>query len=405
MVNLKHPIPGGSIDTWGNDLNENDAALGVAADAARQSADEAKAAAETAVIAANSVTTIAAAAQVAANTASQAANAASAKATGVESALATHTSGPDPHPQYLTQLRADARYPRLAGVGSNDSPAEAVLFGQAAATGVSFSLAFSPYGLRDDGSTYYDPAGVAAANRAWPIIQQDGTVRLVRLGSPGSAGDVIPPVLSSFSSTPSTGSAIVRVTSNETATAVVEYGATTSYGNTAAMTGSGTALTVTLTGLTPGSVVHYRWRVTDAAGNMTVSPDQTLSTSATPSGPTVTIANFTNATPSEWVFSMAGSDTATADQYIEADVTGLTDGNSNAGFVFRSNTTPDTGFMAILSGIGFKFETITPSTKIVSDVAWSGADSGSGKMRAEVVGTRLSIYWNGALVVSRDLGA
>ena len=405
MVNLKHPIPGGSIDTWGNDLNENDAALGVAADNARQSADEAKTAAETAVAAANSVTTIAAAAQVAANVAATAANAASTKATTVEGALAAHTLAIDPHPQYLTQLRADARYPRLAGVGSNDSPAEAVLYGQAAVGGVAFSLAFFPYGLRDDGTTYYDPSGVAAADRAWPIVQQDGTVKLVRLGSSGSAGDVIPPVLSSFSSTPSTGSAIVRVTSNENATAVVEYGLTTSYGNTAAMTGSGTALIVTLAGLAASTAYHYRWRVTDQAGNLTISADQTLSTSAAPSGPTVTIANFTNATPSEWVFSMAGSDTATADQYIEADVTGLTDGNSNAGFVFRSNTTPDTGFMAVLSGIGFKFETIEPSTKIVSDVAWTGAGSGSGKMRAEVVGTRLSIYWNGALVVSRDLGA
>lgn len=405
MVNLKHPVPGGSIDTWGNDLNENDANLGAAADAAKQSADEAKAASETAVAAANSVTTIAAAANVAANTATTAANTASAKASTVETALAAHAAAGDPHPQYLTTARGDARYPRLAGVGSGDSPSEAVLLGQASSSGVAFSLSFSPYGLRADGSTYYNAAGVDAADRAWPIVQQDGSVKLVRLGAGGSVGDVVPPVLSSFAATADTGSATVTVTSNEVAAAVVEYGTTTSYGQTAATTGSGTALSVPLTGLISSTVYHYRWRVTDQAGNLTVSPDQTFSTLSVTTGTVLTIPNYTNATASEWQYSMASADTLTANQYIEATVTGLVGANANAGFIFHSNSTPDTGFMAILSGTQFKFETLLPSATIVENVAWSGAGSGSGTMRVELVGTRVMIYWNGALVVSRDLAS
>ena len=147
---------------------------------------------------------------------------------------------------------------------------------------VSFSLSYSPYGLRTDRTTYYDPAGVPASDRAYPAVQPDGTVRLVKLGvGSASTGDVTPPTLSGFAANSITSvSASVTCTSSEAATAVVQYGTTTSYGSQAAAIGSGTGFAVPVTGLTASTLYHYRWRVTDLAGNLTVSADQTFTTAA-----------------------------------------------------------------------------------------------------------------------------
>ncbi|MBI3618734.1 fibronectin type III domain-containing protein [Candidatus Peregrinibacteria bacterium] len=75
--------------------------------------------------------------------------------------------------------------------------------------------------------------------------------------------------------------AVIAWTTNEIADSQVEYGLTTGYGSSTTLNVSlGTAHLQTLTDLQSGTVYHYRVKSKDAAGNTTVSADQTFITEA-----------------------------------------------------------------------------------------------------------------------------
>jgi glucose/arabinose dehydrogenase len=77
--------------------------------------------------------------------------------------------------------------------------------------------------------------------------------------------------------------ATVAWTTDEAATSQVEYGRTTSYGATTPLdTSLATLHGVSLTGLLPGTLYHYRVRSADAAGNLRVSADGTFTTAQAP---------------------------------------------------------------------------------------------------------------------------
>jgi hypothetical protein len=84
-----------------------------------------------------------------------------------------------------------------------------------------------------------------------------------------------------------TTSAKVAWTTNETASAAVDYGTTTSYGQTATTSTLGTSHAITLSGLTAGTLYHFRARSADAAGNAAQSSDQTFQTAGGALGPSV----------------------------------------------------------------------------------------------------------------------
>ena len=104
-------------------------------------------------------------------------------------------------------------------------------------------------------------------------------VYLIQLREPPT--DRTAPTLSSVSAgTPGTTSATITWTTNEAATSQVEWG-TTSFlagGITALDMSLVTSHSVSVTGLTTGTLYHYRVKSRDAAGNLAMSADATFTT-------------------------------------------------------------------------------------------------------------------------------
>ncbi|MEM3738881.1 MAG: fibronectin type III domain-containing protein [Thermoplasmata archaeon] len=94
-----------------------------------------------------------------------------------------------------------------------------------------------------------------------------------------SAGDTTPPVISNVAVINITSnSAVVLWTTDEPSSSIVEYGATTSYGQTASGVGGVTSHSVSLSGLTASTLYHFRVKSADAAGNLATSSDYTFTT-------------------------------------------------------------------------------------------------------------------------------
>ena len=114
-----------------------------------------------------------------------------------------------------------------------------------------------------------------------------------------TATDIMPPVISSVSTMdPAANSATIIWLTNEAADSQVEYGLTTSYGNSTTInTTLKTGQSIGLTGLTSGSTYHYRVKSKDAFGNLATSGDYTFITLSDstiplpPSGLTLTLGS------------------------------------------------------------------------------------------------------------------
>ncbi|MEM3396507.1 MAG: S8 family serine peptidase [Thermoplasmata archaeon] len=105
---------------------------------------------------------------------------------------------------------------------------------------------------------------------------------LALIGAFGSGGsDTTPPVISNVAASGITAnSATITWTTDEASTSVVEYGTTTSYGQTATGSSGVTSHSVTLSGLTASTTYHFRVKSADAAGNLATSSDYTFTTSS-----------------------------------------------------------------------------------------------------------------------------
>jgi hypothetical protein len=97
-----------------------------------------------------------------------------------------------------------------------------------------------------------------------------------------------PPVSSAIAATAATPNSItIRWTTNLPSSSQIEYGLTTAYGLTTPVSATlVTSHALTVTGLAPDTVYHFRVRSQDAAGNPSVSSDSTFRTTAVPA-PTV----------------------------------------------------------------------------------------------------------------------
>jgi hypothetical protein len=110
-------------------------------------------------------------------------------------------------------------------------------------------------------------------------LATSGDATLTTLALP----DTTPPAISAVAAGSISNSvATISWTTNEASDSQVEYGTTTSYGsssplNTTLVTGH----SVALSGLTASTLYHYRVKSRDAAGNLAVSGDATLTTAAT----------------------------------------------------------------------------------------------------------------------------
>jgi hypothetical protein len=94
--------------------------------------------------------------------------------------------------------------------------------------------------------------------------------------------DTTPPTISSVLSTGvSTSGATISWATNEASNTQVQYGTTTGYGSSTTLnTSLVTSHSQALSGLSPATVYHYRVRSSDAAGNVALSGDFTLTTAA-----------------------------------------------------------------------------------------------------------------------------
>ncbi len=98
----------------------------------------------------------------------------------------------------------------------------------------------------------------------------------------GTPADTTAPVITAmvFSSIGQTG-ATIGWTTDENADTLVEYGPTTAYGGSTALnTTLTTAHSAALSGLTAGTLYHYRVKSKDASGNLATSADSTFTTTA-----------------------------------------------------------------------------------------------------------------------------
>ena len=93
--------------------------------------------------------------------------------------------------------------------------------------------------------------------------------------------DLVAPVISNVSATPSSTSVVITWTTDEPATSQVEYGATPSYGSlTTEDVSQFTSHSVTITGLSPSTLYNFRVKSKDSANNLTNSTNYTFTTTA-----------------------------------------------------------------------------------------------------------------------------
>src|SRR6185503_3328782 len=149
--------------------------------------------------------------------------------------------------------------------------------------------------LSSDGASF-TAAEPYATTRAWTLPGGDGA-KTVWVQYKDTAGnwsaaisdsivlDTTAPALSAIAASSITAStARIMWTTSEPATSTVDHGTTTGYGQTATGAASVTSHDVSLAGLAPSTLYHYRVNSVDAAGNATASGDFAFTTTAaTPS--------------------------------------------------------------------------------------------------------------------------
>lgn len=98
--------------------------------------------------------------------------------------------------------------------------------------------------------------------------------------------DTTPPTISNVATSNITDTtATVTWTTDENADSVVEYGLTTSYGQTTSDTALVTSHSIGLTGLSASTTYHYRVKSKDAANNLATSSDSTFQTAGNDATP------------------------------------------------------------------------------------------------------------------------
>ncbi|MGH2490321.1 MAG: LamG-like jellyroll fold domain-containing protein [Candidatus Limnocylindria bacterium] len=145
----------------------------------------------------------------------------------------------------------------------------------------------------DGGATWSPATGTTSWSYTWSPPAGPATIRSRAVDVAGNVGppsapvsvtvdDLTPPVVSEISVSSLTNTAAtISWTTNEPADSQVEYGTTTTYGTLSALDGARvTSHSVALGALSAGQTYHYRVRSRDAAGNLAVSSDQTLTTTS-----------------------------------------------------------------------------------------------------------------------------
>ncbi len=134
----------------------------------------------------------------------------------------------------------------------------------------------APYGVIWNTRSAADGAHVLTA------VARDAAGNTTTSTAVGVTVDNAPPVISAVSAADvSSGAATIGWITDEASNSRVEYGTATTYGmRTALSTAPVTAHSQALSGLSAGTLYHFRVRSRDAAGNMAISADSTITTAA-----------------------------------------------------------------------------------------------------------------------------
>jgi hypothetical protein len=126
--------------------------------------------------------------------------------------------------------------------------------------------------------------GMDGTNQVWVADAQDPDGLALALTNVLQVlVDATPPALTSVAAAPSATTATITWTSDEPASSQVNYGLTDSYGASTIFNASLVAShRVTLSGLTPETLYHFRVRSRDRAGNESISGDATFTTTPAP---------------------------------------------------------------------------------------------------------------------------
>jgi beta-lactamase superfamily II metal-dependent hydrolase len=141
-----------------------------------------------------------------------------------------------------------------------------------------------------DGVNTFTVSGDGAVTQGPNELAASGLPRTFNLDDASGPPDTTPPVISAeLASNITASTATITWTTDEASNSVVEYGLTTSYGNTSSNATNVTSHNVGLSSLAANTLYHYRVKSTDAAGNTATSGDHSFQTgSSTSYAPTAT---------------------------------------------------------------------------------------------------------------------
>jgi len=157
-------------------------------------------------------------------------------------------------------------------------------------SGVKFYINNVLIGSEDTSAPYslvWDSTATSSGAKSIVAVARDSSNNQATSSAVSFIVDNNVPIISSISSgTPSSSGATITWTTDENSDTQINYGTTSTY--TASTTLSASLVTShsqAITGLLASTVYHFRVRSTDAAGNLTVSSDQTFTTSSGDSTP------------------------------------------------------------------------------------------------------------------------
>ncbi len=198
--------------------------------------------------------------------------------------------------------------------------------------------------------------------------------------------DITAPTISYISSSGITAnSATISWSTNENSDTQVEYGLSTSYGQSTTLnTSMTTSHSVILSGLTANTVYNYRVKSKDAAGNLTTSPNQTFNTTAVLGVPvissfTASPASITFGQSSTLSWSVTGATSISINQSI-GTVTGTSRSVSPAVTTTYTLTATNTQGSATVSTTVTVGTVLPPVSGNVFYVAPNGSSAGNGSI-------------------------
>lgn len=149
-------------------------------------------------------------------------------------------------------------------------------------TSIDVASSSSLVNANDNTSLAYGTSGVSVGFGAAASASSSASATShapAAVATPAAPKDTTPPVITAIKPTDTTPfSTAISWTTDEASDSVVEYGLDANYGLSASWTPTQTKHYVLLSSafLTPQTLIHYRVKSTDAAGNVATSPDKTL---------------------------------------------------------------------------------------------------------------------------------